>query len=92
MDDTCLPTVPDVGELLAAAHVVRLPMTVRFRGVDAREAVLLHGPRGWAEWAPFPEYADADAARWLAAAVEAGWATLPPTVPILRTCSPPISK
>ncbi|WP_022925522.1 o-succinylbenzoate synthase [Serinicoccus marinus] len=71
---------PDVEELLAAAHVVRLPMRVRFRGVTAREAVLLRGPAGWAEWAPFVEYADPDAARWLAAAVEAGWGELPPPV------------
>lgn len=69
--------LPDLDELLAAAHVVRLPMRVRFRGVTEREAVLLEGPQGWAEWAPFPEYADADAARWLAAAVELGWGELP---------------
>ena len=80
MDPTALTPVPDVEELLAAAHVVRLPMRVRFRGVTAREAVLLRGPRGWSEWAPFPEYADADAARWLAAAVEAGWGELPAPV------------
>ncbi len=57
-----------------------LPMRVRFRGVGAREAVLLRGPSGWAEWAPFTEYGDADAARWLAAAVEAGWGELPAPV------------
>jgi o-succinylbenzoate synthase len=68
---------PDLDELLAAAHVVALPMRVRFRGVTQREAVLLEGPRGWAEWAPFPEYDDTDAARWLAAAVELGWGQVP---------------
>ncbi|WP_151525680.1 o-succinylbenzoate synthase [Serinicoccus kebangsaanensis] len=71
---------PDLDELLAAARVVRLPMRVRFRGVTEREAVLLDGPHGWAEWAPFAEYADRDAARWLAAAVEAGWGRLPAPV------------
>lgn len=71
------PPIPDLDELLAAAHVVRLPLRVRFRGVTEREAVLLRGPQGWAEWAPFTEYADTDAARWLAAAVEAGWGSLP---------------
>ena len=74
------PETPDLDELLAAAHVVRLPMRVRFRGVTEREAVLLRGRRGWAEWCPFVEYADADAARWLAAAVEAGWRHLPAPV------------
>ena len=55
-------------------------MRVRFRGVGEREAVLLRGPQGWAEWAPFVEYADLDAARWLAAALELGWGELPAPV------------
>lgn len=71
---------PDLDELLGAAHVVTLPMTVRFRGVTEREAVLLRGPNGWAEWAPFTEYDDRDASRWLAAAVELGWGELPAPV------------
>nr|WP_022920863.1 o-succinylbenzoate synthase [Ornithinimicrobium pekingense] len=75
-----MTVTPDLPALLEAAHVVTLPMRVRFRGVSEREAVLLRGPRGWAEWAPFVEYDDADAARWLAAAVEAGWGELPPPV------------
>lgn len=72
--------VPSLEEMLDVAYVVALPMRVRFRGVTRREAVLLQGPRGWAEWAPFPEYDDTDAARWLAAAVELGWGELPPAV------------
>lgn len=75
-----MPARPDLADLLAATHVLTLPMRVRFRGVTEREAVLLQGPRGWAEWAPFPEYEDADAARWLAAAVELGWDELPAPV------------
>ncbi len=72
------PSLPDLTDLLAVAHVVTLPMRVRFRGVTEREVVLLEGPHGWAEWAPFPEYGDADASRWLAAAVELGWGGTPP--------------
>ena len=56
--------------------VVQVPMRVRFRGVQVREAVLLRGPAGWGEFAPFLEYGDEEAARWLAAAREActaGW-------------------
>ncbi|MGO0576571.1 o-succinylbenzoate synthase [Ornithinimicrobium panacihumi] len=74
--------LPSLEEMLAAAHVVTLPMRVRFRGVTEREAVLLKGPRGWAEWAPFPEYGDADAARWLLASVELGWGEVPAPVRI----------
>ncbi|NVN00350.1 o-succinylbenzoate synthase [Arthrobacter sp. SDTb3-6] len=64
-------------ELLASARVATLPMRVKFRGVLEREVLLLEGPAGWAEFSPFVEYRDAEAARWLAAAVEAGWAGYP---------------
>jgi len=66
-------SVPSLAELSAAAHVVRIPLVTRFRGIQEREAMLLHGPAGWGEWAPFVEYGPAESARWLAAAVEAGW-------------------
>ena len=46
-------------------------MRVPFRGITTREAVLLKGSRGWGEFAPFVEYDDQEAARWLAAALEA---------------------
>jgi O-succinylbenzoate synthase len=72
-----LPT-PD--ELLDRAHVVALPMRVRFRGVEVREALLLDGPSGWGEFAPFVEYADDESARWLAAAIEAAYAAWPASV------------
>ncbi len=71
------------------AHVVSLPMRVPFRGVAHREAVLLEGPAGWGEFSPFLEYDDAEAARWLAAAVEAatvGWpAPVRASVPVNAT-------
>jgi O-succinylbenzoate synthase len=57
-------------------HVVSIPMRMAFRGVLHREAVLLRGPVGWGEFAPFLEYDDLEAARWLAAGLEAatvGW-------------------
>ena len=69
--------IPELDELLEAARVVSLPMRVKFRGITAREALLLPGPLGWGEFCPFPEYGDAEAARWLAAAVEAGWQGFP---------------
>ncbi|WP_029090300.1 o-succinylbenzoate synthase [Brevibacterium album] len=49
---------------------VSLPMRTRFRGLTVRETCLVHGPAGWAEFAPFVEYAAPEAAHWLAAAVE----------------------
>jgi O-succinylbenzoate synthase len=61
-------------------HVVELPMAVRFRGITTREAALLHGPAGWAEFSPFLEYGPDEASRWLACAVEVGWTGLPTPV------------
>ena len=71
--------LPEPDELLAEAHLVRLPLVTRFRGVTEREALLLRGPHGWGEFSPFLEYDDAEAASWLAAAIEAGWGDRPPT-------------
>ncbi|MEO8284758.1 MAG: enolase C-terminal domain-like protein, partial [Pseudarthrobacter sp.] len=74
------PTLPSLEGLLASAHVVSLPMRVKFRGIMERETLLLRGPVGWAEFCPFPEYDDAEASRWLAAAIEAGWQGFPAPV------------
>lgn len=70
--------MPETAELLDTLHVVALPLVTRFRGIEVREAALFAGPEGWAEFAPFPEYADEEASRWLAAAVEWGWTPAPP--------------
>jgi o-succinylbenzoate synthase len=69
-----LPALPD---LLGTMRVVALPLVTRFRGIVVREAVLLEGPEGWTEFAPFPEYEDAEAAHWLAAAIAFGWSAAP---------------
>ncbi|GEL25374.1 o-succinylbenzoate synthase [Pseudonocardia sulfidoxydans NBRC 16205] len=58
------------------AFTYSIPMTTRFRGITVREGMLVEGPAGWGEFCPFPEYDDAEAASWLAAALEAasvGW-------------------
>src|ERR1019366_404764 len=74
------PLVPDLAELLDTLSVVQIPMRVRFRGVTVREAVLIRGPKGWCEFAPFPEYDDLESSRWLSAAFEAGWVGWPDPV------------
>jgi O-succinylbenzoate synthase len=48
-----------------------LPLSRRFRGTELREGVLLRVGATWGEWAPFPEYDDDTAARWLSGALEA---------------------
>ena len=71
------PMTPELSEILSTARVVALPMHTRFRGVDTREALLFEGPEGWAEFSPFIEYADAEAATWLAAAIDFAWRPQP---------------
>ncbi|REE03961.1 o-succinylbenzoate synthase [Citricoccus nitrophenolicus] len=72
--------LPELDELLEGAVVVAQPMHTRFRGVTVREAMLLHGPAGWAEFSPFAEYGPEESSRWLAAAIEAGWQGWPAPV------------
>ncbi len=79
MTDPAAPR-PALDELRAAATVVSLPMRVRFRGVTVREVLLLRGPAGWGEFAPFPEYDDTESAAWLRSAIEAAWIGPPPPV------------
>ncbi len=70
-------TLPPLAELLASAHVVSLPLTTRFRGLDVREALVMQGPHGSTEFSPFSEYGDEEAAVWLAAAIDFGWDAQP---------------
>lgn len=80
--------LPDLADLLADAHVVALPMRVRFRGITTREAVVLRGPAGWTEFSPFVEYDDVEAAAWLRATVDFGWTDHEPaadSVPVNAT-------
>lgn len=75
MSTVALPSLTDV---LATARVVALPLATRFRGIRTREAVVFEGPEGWTEFSPFVEYDDAEAATWLAAALDFGWHPTPP--------------
>ena len=52
------------------------PLRTRFRGLDARDGVLLRGDAGWGELSPFWDYDDAESSTWLRCAREAasvGW-------------------
>jgi o-succinylbenzoate synthase len=56
--------------------VLRIGMRQRFRGLTAREVVLLRGSAGWGEFSPFLEYDERSCVPWLRAAREAaegGW-------------------
>jgi o-succinylbenzoate synthase len=60
--------------------VYAIPLRRRFRGIDVRQGVLIHGRAGWGEFSPFAEYDDAEAAAWWRAAEEAACIGWPPPV------------
>lgn len=66
--------------VLAGCTPFAIPLAHKFRGITRREGVLITGPRGTGEFAPFLEYGDAIAARWLASAIEAAWGQWPDAV------------
>lgn len=74
-DSTSVPPRA-AGEPDAGCLVYSIPLRTRFRGLEVREGMLLRGPAGWGEFAPFAEYDAVESAAWLACAYEAamiGW-------------------
>ena len=69
-----------IDDVFDRAHVVSLPLAVQFRGITTREALLIEGPAGWGEFAPFLEYGPEESARWLAAGLEAAYEGFPKPV------------
>ena len=70
-------------QLLETLRVIALPTKTNFRGITVREVALFKGEYGWAEFSPFLEYDDAEAAHWLASAIEAATTPRPQ---LFRTC------
>jgi O-succinylbenzoate synthase len=81
-DTVCMALrFPPLDELLARAHVVSIPLRLNFRGISYRETMIFDGEQGPAEWAPFLEYGDDEAAWWLASAIEQGFSPDIPPLP-----------
>ena len=74
---------PSLRDLQAMAHAVSIPMTTPFRGITTREALIFDAPDGPAEWSPFLDYDDDEAATWLSSTIEQGFHQdhIPPTDP-----------
>ena len=70
-------TAPGLAAVLANCTPFAIPLVTNFRGITHREGVLIVGPSGTGEFAPFLEHDDATAARWLASAIEAAWGHWP---------------
>lgn len=65
-----------LARLLESARFFRVGLRGSFRGLTQREGLVFPGPAGWGEFAPFADYTDERAGRWLSSAIEAafvGW-------------------
>lgn len=71
------PPLPPLADILERTHVVSLPMAVKFRGLRHREVVLIDGPAGWGEFAPFADYSARETAPWLRSGLEASYQGFP---------------
>lgn len=67
-------------QTVSVRAVVAIPMRTRFRGIEVREAVLIEGPAGWAEFSPFWDYGISESQPWWRAAVAAATEAYPPPV------------
>ena len=64
-------------------------MRVRFRGITVREVALIDGPAGWGEFGAFLEYGPAEAAAWLASAIEGAYGARRRPVATASRSTPP---
>ena len=66
-----------IAEIAEQAIPFALKLNGNFRNTQTRTGVLISGPSGWGEFAPFPEYGDEVCAKWLAGALESAFGTFP---------------
>ena len=66
-----------IAEIAEQSIPFALNLTAKFRSTQIRTGVLISGPSGWGEFAPFPEYRDEICSKWLAGALESAFGTFP---------------
>ena len=66
-----------IAEIAKQSIPFALELNGKFRDTQRRTGVLISGPSGWGEFAPFPEYSDEICSKWLAGALEAAFGTFP---------------
>jgi len=57
------------GQEITDIRVLSLPLNTSFRGLSYRELAVFKGSKRWAEFSPFVEYDDQEAAQWLKGAL-----------------------
>ena len=66
-----------IAEIAEQGIPFALKLNGKFRSTQVRTGVLISGPAGWGEFAPFPEYGDEICSKWLAGALESAFGTFP---------------
>jgi len=69
-----------IESIAETAVAFSVPLKLQFRSNASRVGVVFEGPQGWGEFAPFENYDDAIAGRWLAGALEMAFGQLPKSV------------
>jgi len=69
-----------IESLADQAIAFSVPLAMQFRASAHREGLVFQGANGWGEFAPFAEYDDVIAGRWLAGALELAFGALPAPV------------
>ncbi|WP_254872935.1 o-succinylbenzoate synthase [Schaalia sp. Marseille-Q2122] len=97
--DSLPTTVQRTLEGIDRLLVYSTPMRMRFRGVTVRDGLLLRGPHGWAEAAPFWDYAPHEASVWLRSALRSALRPSPtplreriPVNVTIPVCSPAVTR
>lgn len=83
LHDLPVPARRILGEEIDRLLVWRTPMRSRFRDINTRDGLLVHGLAGWGEISPFWDYGAAEIRRWVAAGIEV--ATQEPPQPRRQT-------
>jgi len=66
-----------IAEIAEQGIPFALKLNGKFRSTQVRTGILISGPAGWGEFAPFPEYGDEICSKWLAGALESAFGTFP---------------
>ncbi len=70
-------SLPSLVDLMKGAKPFQINLKFALNSESARFGLLLPGPQGWGEFAPFAHHPITHQARWLQAAIEMGWGNLP---------------
>lgn len=70
-------SIPSLVDLMKGAKPFEIKLKFSLNGESSRFGLLIQGPNGWGEFAPFANHTATHQARWLQAAIEMGWEEIP---------------